>query len=85
MNDKELCLKLSNGLDLYLPSKRMWKAARFLAREVIDKERYRQRGFEIRKSDTIVDIGSNMGLFVMWAAPQAPEALDTRSSRIPAT
>ncbi len=67
----ELSLNLSNGYEFYLPSRKMWKAARFLAREVIDKERYLRKGFEISPADTIVDIGSNMGLFVMWAAPKA--------------
>jgi FkbM family methyltransferase len=64
-------IKLPNGFDFYLPSQRMKRAAQFLAREIFHKKRYHKEGFEIRETDTIVDIGSNMGLFVMWVAPAA--------------
>ncbi len=46
-------------------------AANFLVREIFDRQRYRRPGFAIRRTDTVVDIGANMGLFALWAAPQA--------------
>lgn len=66
-------LTLPNGLKFHLPSKMMRKAAKFLVREIFKNRRYCREGFEIGRADTIVDVGANMGLFVMWAAPQAPE------------
>ena len=35
--------------------------------------RYAHAGFELRPSDTVVDIGGNIGVFVLWAAPQVPQ------------
>jgi FkbM family methyltransferase len=46
---------------------------KYLVREIFTRRRYFHEGFEIRPGDTVVDIGANMGLFTMWAAPQAPE------------
>jgi FkbM family methyltransferase len=48
-------------------------AAKYLLKEIFVRQRYRRPGFEIRTDDTVVDIGANMGLFVLWAAPQAPD------------
>lgn len=62
---------LSNKLNFSVPSKKMVLAARFSIREIFLKNRYRQAGFEIKSSDNIIDIGANMGLFVLWVAPQA--------------
>jgi FkbM family methyltransferase len=66
-------IPLSNGLTFYLPSSGMAKAANFLRKEIFGRQRYRHAGFEIRPGDTVVDIGANMGMFVLWAAPQAPQ------------
>jgi len=71
MHDAEISVLLPNGIEFYLPSRKMRKAARFLTREIFKKRRYWRKGFEIKETDTIIDIGSNMGLFVMWTAPQA--------------
>jgi FkbM family methyltransferase len=51
----------------------MLGAARFLLKEIYTKKRYYRKGFKIRPNDTIVDIGANIGIFVLWAAPQAPK------------
>jgi FkbM family methyltransferase len=63
-------LKLDNGLKFYAP-KPMRGAACYLHREIFARKRYWRPGFEILPSDTVVDIGANMGMFVLWAAPQA--------------
>ncbi len=65
-------IALSNGLTFYLASRRMLGAIKFLRKEIFGRQRYYRSGFEIRPEDTIIDIGANMGMFVMWAAPQAP-------------
>lgn len=46
--------------------------ARFAIREIFVQERYRRAGYELRPDDTVVDVGANMGLFALWAAPQVP-------------
>ena len=46
-------------------------AARFVVNEIFKKRRYDHPGFQIEPTDTIVDIGANMGIFVLWAARQA--------------
>ncbi len=47
--------------------------ARYLRWEIFKRRRYARAGFELRPSDTVVDIGGNIGLFVLWAAPQVPQ------------
>jgi len=66
-------IPLSNGLSFYLPSQTMHGAARFLITEIFRKHRYAHPGFELRPTDTVVDVGANMGLFTLWAAPQVPQ------------
>jgi FkbM family methyltransferase len=63
-------LRLGNGLTCYLASRKMLLGARYIAWEVFQKRRYFRAGYELRPGDTVVDIGANFGLFVLWAAPQ---------------
>ena len=65
-------IPLPNGLAFYVTSRQMLGAARFLCKEIFRRHRYSRPGFEIRPEDTVVDIGANMGMFALWAAPQAP-------------
>jgi FkbM family methyltransferase len=65
-------IRLPNGLSFWLPSKQIRPAAEYLIREIFLHRRYFRDRFGIRRNDTIVDIGANMGLFTLWAAPQAP-------------
>jgi len=46
--------------------------AKYLRWEIFKRGRYARAGFELRPSDTVVDIGGNIGVFVLWAAPQVP-------------
>jgi len=59
-------------LDFWFPSPQARPAAEYLFREIFVRRRYLHDRFAIRRGDTIVDIGANMGLFALWAAPQAP-------------
>jgi len=67
---REKILKLLNNLEFHVPSPKMWRATLFIIREIFKKQRYQKTGFEIKQTDTIIDIGAHMGLFVMWIAPQ---------------
>ncbi len=64
-------LSLPNGLDFWLPSSQTRPAAKYSIREIFGRKRYFRQRFEIHPTDTVVDIGANMGLFTLWAAPQA--------------
>jgi FkbM family methyltransferase len=66
-------LALPNGLTLCLRSSQMMSAANYVIEEVFGERQYVREGFEIGHDDTIVDIGGNMGIFALWAAPQAPQ------------
>jgi FkbM family methyltransferase len=45
----------------------------YIRREIFELETYRQSGFELRPHDTVIDVGGNMGMFTLWAAPQVAE------------
>jgi FkbM family methyltransferase len=66
-------ISLPNGLDFWLPSDQVRPAAKYLIREIFSRRRYFRENFQIRPGDTVLDIGANMGLFTLWAAPQACE------------
>ena len=66
-------IELPNGLTFYLPAARMEGAVSFLVKEIFKRRRYAHPGFEIGPKDTVIDVGANMGLFVLWAAPQAAQ------------
>ncbi len=64
---------LPNGMICHLTSEAMMPFARYLRWEIFKRARYAHTGFELRPSDTVVDIGGNIGVFVLWAAPQVPQ------------
>jgi FkbM family methyltransferase len=64
-------IPLPNGLVFHLTSREMLYSAKYVFDEIFNQQRYYRKGFEIRPNDTVVDIGANMGMFTMWAAPQA--------------
>jgi FkbM family methyltransferase len=66
-------LELPNGLTLCLRSSQMIPAASYVIAEVFGERQYAREGFEIGSEDTVVDIGANTGIFVLWAAPQASQ------------
>jgi FkbM family methyltransferase len=69
----KLTVGLPNGTTCYLASDSMRLAARYLRWEIFKKQRYLHPGFELRPTDTVVDIGGNIGMFMLWAAPQVPQ------------
>ena len=66
-------LDLPNGLKLHIASACNLKSARFVAWEIFKKKVYDRPGFGLTDSDVVVDIGANVGLFALWAAPQVPQ------------
>jgi FkbM family methyltransferase len=66
---------LPNGTICHLTSETMMPLAKYLRWEIFKRARYARAGFELRPSDTVVDIGGNIGVFVLWAAPQVPRGL----------
>ena len=69
----ELNVGLPNGTVCHLTSESMRPLAKYLRWEIFKRGRYARVGFELRPSDTVVDIGGNIGVFVLWAAPQVPQ------------
>lgn len=63
-------LPLPNGLTLHLDTADRLNDARVIAREIFEQGNYRRPGFELRPTDTVVDVGAHAGLFSLWAAPQ---------------
>src|SRR5947209_19233240 len=50
----------------------MMTTAKGLRWEVFKRRTYLRPGFELRPDDTVIDIGGNIGIFLLWAAPQVP-------------
>jgi FkbM family methyltransferase len=67
-----IVLRLPNGLSCVVPPQSA-HAAKYLVRSIFTHDCYNRAGFELRPSDTVVDVGSHVGLFALWAAPQIPQ------------
>ncbi len=70
--DRNLLLTLPNGLKLQLDSPAQRSCAKYIAREIFRWHIYHRVGYELRPQDTVVDLGANVGVFALWAAPQVP-------------
>jgi FkbM family methyltransferase len=66
-------IELADGMSLWLTSPQQKAAAGYVVNEIFKKQRYNYPGFQIKPTDTVVDIGANMGVFVLWAAKQATQ------------
>ena len=64
-------IPLPNGLKFYPASRQMLPQAKLVLKEIFKRNRYYRPDFEIHPDDTVVDIGANVGMFALWAAPQA--------------
>jgi len=63
-------LPLPNGLKLALQSPRQEGCTKYIIKEIFRDQSYLRPGFELRPTDTVVDIGGNVGVFALWAAKQ---------------
>ncbi len=68
-------IDLPNGLKLSLRDPQEVGCANYIIKEVFHKSTYSRPGFEIDSGDTVVDIGGNIGVFALWAAPQAKRVI----------
>ncbi len=68
-----LQIKLPNGTTCHLTSRAMRRTAKFLRWEIHTLQRYLHPGFELRPTDNVLDVGGNLGMFMLWAAPQVPQ------------
>ena len=71
--ESDFKIDLGDGMSLWLASPQQQAAARFVVNEIFTHRRYDRSGFQIQPTDTIVDIGANMGIFTLWAAKQATQ------------
>jgi len=71
--DRNQRIDLDGGLSLWLATSQQRAAAQYVVNEIFTKRRYDHPGFRIHPTDTVVDIGANMGIFVLWAARQATQ------------
>jgi FkbM family methyltransferase len=69
----KLALALVNGTACHFTSELMRPIAKYIAWEIFEQKCYLQPRFDLRPTDTVVDIGGNIGLFALWAAPQVPQ------------
>ena len=65
---KILTIKLNNGIKFLFRARTL---DRFVIKEVWTRGSYSKKGFEIKPTDTIVDIGGHIGAFTVYAASQA--------------
>ncbi len=77
-----LVIPLPNGLKLALCSRQQVGCAKFIIKEVFRNQAYRRPGFELRPTDTVVDIGGNIGVFALWAAPQAARVVSIEPTKV---
>lgn len=73
---------LPNGLKLALKSQQQLGCANYIAKEIFRNGAYSRPGFELRPTDTVVDIGGNIGLFALWAAPQAARVVSVEPTNV---
>jgi len=75
-------IPLPNGLKLALCSRQQLGCAKFILKEIFQTQVYRRPGFELRPTDTVVDLGGNIGLFALWAAPQAARVISIEPTKV---
>lgn len=63
-------IPLPNGLSLALRSSQQAGCTKYIIKEIFQNQTYRRPGFELKPTDTVVDIGGNVGVFALWAAGQ---------------
>ena len=73
---------LPNGLTLALRSEQQLGCAKFILKEIFKNQVYRRPGFELRPTDTVVDLGGNIGMFALWAAPQTARVISIEPTHV---
>ena len=65
---KVLKIKVSEGIHMLFRARTLDRA---VLKDVWTKDAYSKAGFEIRESDTVIDIGGHIGAFTVFAAKKA--------------
>ena len=68
--DSAFSIQLPNGLTFFGTDATQRVSADFLSREIFWKKFYDRPQFRGQDGFNVVDIGANMGLFVLWMSPQ---------------
>lgn len=68
-------ISLPNDLKLALRSQQEVGCAEYIIKEIFRSGAYVRPGFELSSTDTVVDIGGNIGVFSLWAAPQVARVI----------
>ncbi len=68
-------LLLPNGLKLALRSQQQVGCAKYIMKEVFRSRTYVRLGSELSSTETVVDMGGNVGVFSLWAAPQVARVI----------
>ncbi len=66
-------IRLPNGTSLHLAASEILNDTGYIIEEIFNDQVYAHPGFELRPTDTIIDVGSHVGVFAHWAAPQIPQ------------
>jgi FkbM family methyltransferase len=74
-------IPLPNGLKLALSSSQQAGCATYIIKEIFRQQCYRRPGFELRPTDTVVDLGGNVGVFALWAAPQVKRVISVEPTK----
>lgn len=75
-------MPLPNGLKLVLQSQQQLGCAKYIIKEIFQHQSYCRPGFELRPTDTVVDLGGNIGLFALWASPQAARVVSIEPTKV---
>jgi len=82
MHDVDLpVIALPNGTRLVLKSHQQMGWAHYVMKEIFRNQSYMRPGFDLRPTDTVVDIGGNIGMFALWAAPQVARVISIEPTR----
>lgn len=76
-----LVIPLPNGLKLSLRSSQQAGCASYIIKEIFRHQAYRRPGFELRPTDVVVDLGGNVGVFALWAAPQVKRVISVEPTK----
>lgn len=80
-DSSSLVIPLPNGLKLVLQSRQQLGCANFIIKEIFPNRSYCRPGFELRSTDTVVDLGGNIGLFALWASPQVARVISIEPTK----
>ncbi|MGY8771666.1 MAG: FkbM family methyltransferase, partial [Pirellulales bacterium] len=55
---------------------------KFILKEIFNNRTYVRPGYELSESDTVVDVGGNIGMFALWASPQVARVISIEPTHV---